>query len=61
MIETVTQLHTELHSVGSDHSPGVAGQGAGLVHQVPQAVTVDDDGNSQVDDLLQHQRDPDMS
>ena len=48
----------QLDGVGRDDGPPVASQGAGLVHQVPQTVTVDDDWNIEIHDLLQHQRDP---
>ena len=47
----------QLDGVGGDDGPPVASQGAGLVHQVPQTVTVDDDWNIEIHDLLQHQRD----
>ena len=48
----------ELNSVGCDDGSPVAGQGAGLVDQVPQTVPVDDDRDGERHDLLQHQRDP---
>ena len=48
---------SELYSVGCDHSPGVARQSARLVDQVPQTVTVNYHRDTQLHDLLQHQRD----
>ena len=48
----------ELDGVGSDDGSPVAGQGAGLVDQVPQTVPVYDDRDGERHDLLQHQRDP---
>ena len=48
----------QLHGVGGDDGARVSGEGGGLVHDVPQPVTVHDHGDVERHRLLQHEGDP---
>ena len=47
----------QLHTVGCDQGPGVAPEGGGLVHQVPESVPVHNDGDVERHDLLEDEGD----
>ena len=47
---------SQLHAVWSDHGPGVAPEGAGLVDYVPESVPVHDHGDVERHGLLEEER-----